>query len=300
MKEMPLSTDKRLPDDTKIGNVHLRVPDLSRALGFYERLLGFKVLQDSGGTVLLSPTGKPPHRIVLTESPKARPRPRGTTGLFHIAIRFPSRESLSQELRQLIDQKYRLHGFSDHGVSEAIYLADPDGNGVELYVDRPRSDWPRDGGEIAMMTDPLDIDNLLGASKSASWSGIHPGTDIGHVHLQVSNLRRSEDFYRGLLGFEVTQRSYPGALFLAAGGYHHHVGLNVWAGEGAPPPPPDAAGLVSFSVTVPTLDEYSRIRSRLETRGLEVHAEDPANVASGMLIHDPDGNGVVISVNGQT
>lgn len=294
-----MSTDNKLPDGTEIGNVYLRVPDLSRALGFYERLLGFKVIQNSGGTVFLSPTGKPPHRIVLTESPKARPRPRGTTGLFHIAIRFPLRESLSHELRHVIDQKYRLHGFSDHGVSEAIYLADPDGNGVELYVDRPRSDWPRDRGEIAMMTDPLDIDNLLGASKSASWFGIHPGTDIGHVHLQVSDLRRSAQFYEEQLGFEVTQRSYPGALFLAAGGYHHHVGLNVWAGEGAPPPPPDAVGLVAFSVIVPTREDLSRLRSRLENTGVELHGEDPAIPGSGVLIHDPDGNGVVVSVNGR-
>jgi len=159
----------------------------------------------------------------------------------------------------MLEKRTNVGGFADHGVSEAIYLADPDGNGLEFYADRPPENWPRTDHQIAMVSNPLDVESLLAlaAPNRAAKYRIHPETRMGHVHLQVSNLARTEEFYAGELGFDVTQRSYPGALFFAAGGYHHHLGTNTWAGRGAHRPPDNAIGLISFSIVIPTAAENS-------------------------------------------
>ncbi|MBL7961622.1 VOC family protein, partial [bacterium] len=155
-----------------------------------------------------------------------------------------------------------FQGFADHGVSEALYMADPEGNGVEIYVDRPRDLWPKRQGRLQMTTDPLDVNDLIREIKneSSALNELHPETDIGHIHLQVSELSRAEKFYHGILGMDITQDSYPGALFLSAGGYHHHIGANVWSGEGAARPGKDFLGLAGFAIHIPDSDKDLLLR----------------------------------------
>jgi catechol 2,3-dioxygenase len=295
----------RLPDGTYIGHVHLQVSDLGRALGFYEELLGFKRALETAHpprvaeTVALSATGAAPYRLLLTERRQAGPKPPRTTGLYHLAIRFPGRRALARVFARLVAHRYLLHGASDHKVSEAIYLSDPDGIGIELYADRPSKEWPREGDQVAMATDPLDVQALLAEAglDDEPWQGAHPGTDIGHVHLHVSDLGRAEAFYHGILGLDVTQRGYPGALFLSAGGYHHHVGLNVWAGQGAPRPPENAVGMLSFALRIPGEAAWRALLARAEAAGLEYAARDTEQGTSALLV-DPDGNGVEVMLAG--
>jgi catechol 2,3-dioxygenase len=286
-----------LPSETHVGHIRLRVPDIERSLSFYRDLLGFRLVAEDPGDVVLSASGHAPYHILLSGDPSAAPRPPRTTGLYHLAIRFPGRPALASLLARLLEHDWPLHGASDHGVSEAIYLADPDGNGIELYVDRPRSTWRRAAGQIAMTTERLDFEGLLaeaGYERRVRWQ-IDPATDLGHIHLQVSDLGRAERFYT-TLGLEVTQRSYPGALFLSAGGYHHHVGLNVWASQGAPAPPSGARGLVSFSLVLPDDDSLDDLVGRLQR--VEVGPAQRVNHGSarGLLVHDPDGIGIELLV----
>jgi catechol 2,3-dioxygenase len=228
------------------------VKSLERELHFYHELLGFNKVEHRESTVALSPTGQQPFQILLTESPEARPRPPRTTGLFHAAIRFPNRIELAKAVVRLSQHGYPIHGASDHLVSEAIYLADPEGNGIELYCDRPGFEWKWSNGEIAMATEPLDVEALLREADGIGWAGIHPQTHIGHIHLNVASLESAEEFYSKQLGFDVTTRSYPGALFMAAGGYHHHIGANIWAGRNAARPPEDSLGLIAFGIATPS------------------------------------------------
>jgi catechol 2,3-dioxygenase len=283
-----------LPAGTQVGHVHLQVADLQRALDFYRDLLGFRQVGGDTTTVRLSATGKAPDHIRLSGLPGARRKPPGTAGLYHVAIRFPSRQALARVFRRLVVREWSFQGFADHLVSEAIYLVDPDGNGLELYVDRPRAQWVRRNGQIEMATEPLDVEALLAEAdlESRPWTGVDPGTDVGHVHLHVSDLARAEAFYRDLLGLDVTQRSYPGALFLSAGGYHHHLGLNVWAGIGASPPPPDAVGLLSFGLALPDEATLGALQRRVQEAGLAASEVAEKDGTRGILIHDPDGLGV--------
>jgi len=282
------------PSNTHIGHAHLQVAGLERSLAFYRDLLGFLEIARSGPTAFLSSSGRLPAQVILTVLAGARPKPPRTTGLYHVAIRLPERLALSQVLRRLLEQRWPLQGAADHGVSEALYLSDPDGNGLELYVDRPRQDWPWAGGQVAMSTDPLDLQDLLDQSVSNPGEGIHPVTDIGHIHLQVSDLARAEAFYSNLLGLEITQRSYPGALFLSAGGYHHHLGLNIWAGRGAPPPPPDAVGLLDFKVEIPDPSARQQALERVQEAGVQVEDWSLDGYVSGTMLHDPDGTRILI------
>lgn len=189
--------------------------------------------------------------LVLHAAPTAPPRPRGTTGLYHFAVLVPSRADLAQSLRRLLDTRTPLQGVADHGVSESLYLADPDGIGIEIYRDRPRHEWPFVNGQLRMTTDPLDLEGLLAEHPAPEHPSPHhlaPDTRVGHIHLQVSDLDAARRFYVDVLGFELMQRFGRGALFVAAGGYHHHLGLNTWEGVGAPPPPAGAIGLDHFEV----------------------------------------------------
>lgn len=285
-----------LPPSTVIRQVRLRVADLERSLNFYRDLLGFRQLPSAPGTAALSASGGVPAQIVLEERPGARRKPPGTTGLYHVAILLPGRRELARLVRRLAAAGWSFDGFSDHGVSEAVYLPDPDGNGLELYADRPRSTWRWRDGEVVMFTRPLDLEGLLDeVARAPERPGeplLHPLARIGHVHLHVGDLARSEAFYSGLLGFDVTNRRYPGALFLAAGGYHHHLGLNIWAGPGAPPPPPDAAGLVDFTVGLGDGAVLEGVARRLRAAGHELRGEGD----TGFRVTDPDGTGIVLSV----
>jgi catechol 2,3-dioxygenase len=240
-----------LPADTAIGAVHLIVRDLDRSVAFYERTIGFERTGGEPGIERLGAGGKT--LLVLHGEPEAPPRPPRTTGLFHFAILVPTRPELARSLERLVGNGWRLTGASDHLVSEAVYLNDPDGIGIEIYRDRPRDEWEHEGDQIRMATLPLHLDSIMAelSSSDEATATIADGTRIGHVHLNVANIAESERFYCDELGFDVTARGYPGALFVSAGGYHHHLGLNVWNGEGAPPPQTGAIGLERYEIMVP-------------------------------------------------
>lgn len=237
-----------LPADAHIGAVSLTVSDLNRSLPFYQDVLGFRVVSRDGPAVFLSAVSD--HVLVeLHERRDAVPRPRRSAGLFHFAILVPSRAALGRSVRRLSEQRWPLSGAADHLVSEALYLDDPDGLGVEIYCDRQRQRWRTSEGELAMATDPLDLQSVASEpGAEAPWRRLEAETVIGHVHLQVPSLEDGEALYCGQVGFEPMVRGYPGALFVAAGGYHHHLGMNTWAGVGAPPPPDRAVGLRSFTI----------------------------------------------------
>ncbi len=274
------------PDKTGIGYAHLRVRHLPTSLAFYADGVGFHELRREGDTAYLSADGKTIH-LKLTESLNAPPKPPRSTGLYHVAIRLPSRVDLANLFRRLVMREVPFQGFSDHLVSEALYLPDPDNNGVELYRDRPRDEWQY-GGEgvrVRMDTLPLNVEALLDDADDRRWSGIAPESDIGHMHLHVSDLAKAEAFYADTVGFDVVVRGYPGALFVAAGGYHHHIGLNVWAGK--QPPPPGAVGLIEYSVIVPEEAGFVALSERLQMAGSVVETGEDYVIAS-----DQDGNAV--------
>jgi catechol 2,3-dioxygenase len=267
-----------LPTTTRIGSVHLTVADLAAQSSFYERAIGLNEIARDGQTVKLGPEGGPAI-LELTGDPDAPRRPHGTTGLYHFAVLVPARADLGQALRRVIEAGWRFTGASDHLVSEALYLNDPEGNGIEIYRDRPREEWQRsDAGVIQMATLPLDLDGVLSEVEAAQ--PVPPlmpaGTRIGHVHLQVSNLPDAEAFYADTLGFEVMVRTYPGALFVAAGGYHHHIGLNTWESAGGSPPPPGSTGLRSFELILPSADDAQQMAERATSAGAQAAADDGA------------------------
>ena len=191
----------------------------------------------------------------------------------------------------MTDAGWRFTGASDHLVSEALYLHDPEGNGIEIYRDRPREQWRFVNGELQMDTLPLDLDSVLGELNGADTeaSGMPAGTRLGHVHLNVAELSSVEDFYAGVLGFDVTVRSYPGALFFSTGGYHHQIGANTWAGEGASAPPPGSLGLRRFELALPGAAELEQVEQRLRAAGSESKRDE-----DGLLVADPSGNGILL------
>lgn len=235
-----------------LRSIHLRVADLTRSVDFYSRQLGFELLTTTQtGAELSAPSlsGKRAPLLQLTEDRSARPAPVDAAGLFHAALLLPDRAALARWLRRAGDLNVNFQGFSDHGVSEAIYLTDPDGNGLEFYADRPRSAWPRENGELAMVTLPLDLPSLL-AEASPSSEPLLSGAHWGHFHFRVTNLDRSEKFYSDSLGVTLTQRYGTSARFLGAEGYHHHIGLNTW-GHPRLPHPEMGLGLVETAYVRP-------------------------------------------------
>ncbi len=228
----------------QLTSIQLRVHDLGRSVEFYSRHLGFSTLSSSVGRAELAVTPEAPAILALMEDRAAPIAPRSAAGLFHAALLLPSRAALGAWLRGAADRGIEFDGFSDHGVSEAIYFSDPDGNGLEFYADQPRDQWPHSAsGELAMVTRPLALPSLL-AEAAASTPTPLAGAQWGHLHLRVTDLDRSEKFYRDALGIALMQGSYPGARFLAADGYHHHLGLNSW-GQPRSPQPPGTLGLVA-------------------------------------------------------
>jgi catechol 2,3-dioxygenase len=261
---------------TAIGTVRLTVSDLERSLAFYARTLGLIAgTREDSFVGLAGPDAAP--LIELEGNPSAHPLERRATGLFHLAILVPSRLELARLLWRLAVRRWPLDGASDHLVSEALYLSDPDGNGIE------------------MATLPLDIDRLLseldagGADAPAVPGTVPSGTRMGHIHLQVSDLREAEEFYSGVLGFEVTVRGYPGALFVSAGGYHHHIGLNTWHSAGAKPPLGGSIGLREYEVVLPDDRALEEVVGRVQAAGLGADT-----VARGARVRDPSGNAVVL------
>lgn len=276
-----------LPAETHMGWVHLNVRNLSRSLHFYADDLGLFEIGRDGSTATLSADGSTP-LLFLTELASAPDRPRGTTGLYHAAIRLPGRPELAALLRRLALHNVVFQGASDHLVSEALYLADPDGIGLELYRDRPRNEWPYSGDALQMSTLPLNLDSLLEeADKAPKTRGIPPATDMGHVHLNVSSLEAAHQFYVETFGFGAMVRFPGNALFVAAGGYHHHLGLNVWGGTRRPPE--GVIGLHAFQIIVPDAEGRDALRARLTEAGIETAPE-----GDGFSLRDMDGNHVVV------
>jgi catechol 2,3-dioxygenase len=273
-----------------IGSVSLVVSDLDAQQAFYEGAVGLRTLERTSDTASLGPEGGPV-LLELTGRPQAPPRPARSSGLFHFAILLPSRLELARALPRLVHAGQGLTGASDHLVSEAVYLRDPEDNGIEIYRDRPREEWPSEGGQLRMDTLPLDLDGVLAEldASPAEADGLPAATRIGHVHLQVADLAEAGAFYEGAIGLDVTVRSYPGALFLSRGGYHHHVGVNTWASAGAPAPPPGARGLDRFVLVLAEEAELEAVAARLQAAGLPAE-----RTAEGLLAADPSGNRVLV------
>ncbi len=236
-----------------IGAVRLRVADAARVGSFYERVIGLRDLGSRDGVRRL---GVDAPLVELEEDRAAVRPPVPSTGLFHLAVLVPDRPELARTVRRVADAGWSFTGASDHLVSEALYLHDPEGNGIELYRDRPREQWEWTAdGEVAIGTVALDLRGLLAAAPADPDPGMPAGTAIGHVHLHVAELDGAEAFYAAELGMETMSRSLPGARFMSRERYHHHVGMNTWAGAGAPPPPPGSRGLVWFEARVPDAEE---------------------------------------------
>jgi catechol 2,3-dioxygenase len=282
---------KAIHPDATIGHVHLIVSNLERSTQFYREIIGFQVLATEENIVTLTADGVT-SLLVLEERKDAVRKPRSTTGLYHFAILVPDRASLARSLLHLLQKGYPLQGASDHQFSEAVYLADPDGNGIEIYADRPKEEWEKtESGEYKGVTEPLDVNGLLAEVGDIPWAGLPGGTRIGHIHLHVADIQEADKFYCNGLGFEATIRMGNHALFVSAGGYHHHIGLNTWAGVGAPQPPENAVGLRLFSVILPNEDELKKIVEQLKNIG--VTAEFAEKTA---LVKDPSGNQIQLEV----
>ncbi len=291
----------RLPAAMRLGAVRLQVADLDRSLAWYRDVLGFEARDgagpdrpnaEKGRSARLGVRGQGSALVELQERPGARAiSPRGRLGLYHFAILLPDRPALGRFLRHLAARGVRA-GMSDHFVSEALYLTDPDGLGIEVYADRPRDAWRHQDRQLQMGTDPLDAASLLRAGGKEAWSGMPPGTTLGHVHLFVGDLADATRFYHEGLGLDQTVWSYPGALFLSAGGYHHHLGTNTWA-QGAASAGPDDARLLDWEIVLPSPGDVAAVAASLERVGAVVDRQAGAAVA-----RDPWGTAVRVVTAG--
>ena len=269
----------RLPATTRLGAVTLQVSDLARSLAYYERVLGLSVVNRERDRVTLSPPGDAFGLVHLRARPGARPVPRrGRLGLYHFAILLPDRPSLGRFVAHLGAIGTQA-GSADHAVSEALYLWDPDGLGIEVYADRPRETWRPRGRELFMTVEPLDIHDLVESAGGTAWTGMPAGTVLGHMHLHVGDLDAADAFYHAALGFDRTVWSYPGALFLSAGGYHHHLAANTWA-AGAAPAGPDDARLVEWEILLPAPDVCRQAGDSLVASGYSVSADGDTRAAT--------------------
>jgi catechol 2,3-dioxygenase len=272
--------------DTVLGQLKLKVSNLDRSIRFYREVVGFQVLEQSPSSASLTVDGKSVF-LILEEIPNPVVTPRRShSGLYHFAILVPTREQLGLSLRNLIKSGIQI-GQGDHLVSEALYISDPYHNGIEIYRDRPRSEWNKDSeGNYVMASDPVDIDGLLEEAGDKPWSGLSSETILGHIHLHVSDLSKSRAFYCDILGFDMVfdASRAMGAYFISAGGYHHHIGMNIWAGVGAPQPPANSTGLSYFTIVLPSVEEQGRIIERIKEAGLLVMEHDDY-----WVVKDPSG-----------
>lgn len=276
---------------TRMGPVTLAVSDLSQSVDFYTRVLGMKVVsRDDDAKIETVGVGGIP-LLYLQEISGARRQPQYSTGLYHAAILVPSRPDLGRVILNLARSQYPLSGASDHLVSEALYLDDPDGNGLEIYRDRPRAEWKWNGSQVVMGSIQLDIDGIIGSVENpdAPFTGMADGTTIGHMHLRVGDIPKAEAFYSGLIGFDVVAK-WHSALFISAGGYHHHLGLNTWHSQGAPRPPADSVGLRQYTIVVPDVEARDQIVARLNSAGVMTEQHDV-----DVLVDDPWGNVIQIT-----
>lgn len=281
---------------THMGPVELAVSDLERSLDYWQNAIGLRVLArpeeaSTAGRVSLGAGSR--ELVVLVSEPGARSA-RGHTGLYHVALLLPARVDLARWLAHAARDRVGLEGLSDHAVSEAIYVRDPDEHGIEIYADRPREQWDGRVREL-MTTIPLDVDSLFGElddPRTTTFGGLPDGTIVGHTHLCVADVDSTVQFYRAVLGFELMAQLGPMAAFLAAGGYHHHVGANTWESRGAAPAPPGTARLLSATVVLPSADDVQRLAARVADEGQEPEERD-----GGVAVRDPSGN-VLVLVSG--
>jgi catechol 2,3-dioxygenase len=283
----------RLPESTHLGRVRLQVADLDRSLAFYEEVLGMRVIKRDSESASLGSHGDDHEIVHLHRLSSARPVPRrGLLGLYHFAILLPDRASLGRFIAHL-GEIGAYAGMSDHFVSEAVYLTDPDGLGIEVYADRPRDAWRYDERQLYMTTNHLDVDDVVRSAGGTRWTGMPPGTVLGHVHLYVDDIAKAEAFYHNALGFDKVVWSYPGALFMSAGGYHHHLGTNTWA-RGAPAATNEDARLLEWEVVVPSSKDADEAAKHVEAAGYEV------NAANGdWMLTDPWGTSLRLVADGK-
>lgn len=284
----------RIDEKTSMGAVHYAVSDLDTVARFYREILGFAELEKGADSVSLGAGNR--ELLRLTKEPGAR-RVRGTAGLYHTAFLVPTRWDLAHLMLRIVHSRTPIQGTSNHGTHLAIYLPDPEGNGIELAWDFPKEAWPIKDGVWDMQAMPregVDTGELMKELErdATPWAGLPAETVVGHVHLHVSDLETSERFYHETLGFDVMMKSYDfGALFVSAGGYHHHIGMNIWRGTGIPKAPPDALGLRTFTVLLPHEDELNRLRAKLADEQIEIES-----TPDGLLVKDPSGIGLLLSV----
>lgn len=283
-------TSAEISPRTTVGAVHLTVSELERSLAYYDEAVGLELLDHGDGRASLGAGGR--ELLVLVEERGAQAAG-GYTGLYHFALLVPARADLARWLAHAARDRLALVGLSDHFVSEALYLSDPDGHGIEIYCDRPREVWE---GEVAarMTTFPLDVEDLLRELDdpgSEPFDGLPSGTVMGHVHLKVASIAETVAFYRDLLGFALMAQLGPSAAFLSAGGYHHHLGANTWESAGSPAPPPGTAALRHATILLPDADERDRLLDRIEQGGRAVEQG-----ADGPVVRDPSGNALALAV----
>lgn len=280
---------KPIHKDTHIGNVTLKVRDLEKLIQFYTETIGLKILTRSDSAAQLTADGIQP-LLTLESNPKLEQRPVRSAGLYHLALLVPTRKDLANVLQHFIQTDARLAGASNHKFSEAIYLQDPENNGIEVYRDVDRKDWVRDEkGKLPAVSEPLDVQGLLDEADNNKWDGLPEKTVMGHVHLNVTNIPEAEEFYMNVLGFEEQTRMAHHALFISAGGYHHHIALNIWNGPNAIPSPIDATGLLHYEIVVPSAEVLDDLINSLEQHNISFIAE-----SNRIFVKDPAGNGIVI------
>lgn len=283
----PSVSSGRLPKQLSLGPVELTVSDLNRSLTFYQQVLGMAVLEQAGSHVVLGAGSRPLLR--LTGRPDAQPSQPRSPGLYHFAVLLPSRSDLARWVQHAAATGLRV-GQSDHLVSEAFYLNDPDGHGIEVYRDRPRGEWQWNLDQVRMASDPIDIPGLLAEpGAQVPFAGLPDGTVMGHVHLRVTDLAATETFYREILGFDVVAR-WPGALFVSVGGYHHHFGLNTWESQNGRPAGEDTARLEGVHLTLPDAAAVAALGDRLQEFGLSV-----SRAGGALEVRDPSGNRLIFA-----
>jgi catechol 2,3-dioxygenase len=285
-------TITKLPSDVQMGSVHLTVTNLERGIDFYLRAIGLRLIDRDDGQASLGTADR--ELLQLVEVPGAVKVPR-RTGLYHFALLLPSRQALGHALQNLVATQTRITGGADHLVSEAIYLDDPDGNGIEIYRDRPRDEWKIRSGLVEMDTLPLDFEGLLaeagGNGRQAYTLPVQ--TIMGHVHLHVAHLAEAVDFYRSVIGFDRMAEFGNSASFLSAGGYHHHLGLNTWAGVGVPPSPAGSVGLRYFEIWLPDSESLDSLKKRLQA------SQTPyENSGERVAVRDPSQNQLFLLISG--
>ncbi|TKI86547.1 VOC family protein [Bacillus mycoides] len=280
-----------LHPETTLGVVHLYVSNLKKSLEFYTEVLRMKVLEEKSTIVTFGNEDNEP-LLIIEEKEDALPKQRGRTGLYHYAILLPNRQDLANILRHFVERVHPLHGGADHYFSEALYLADPDGNGIEIYNDRQKEVWHDENRELPFVSNPLDGEGLL--QQGSTWNGFPAGTVMGHIHLHVADLEEAKHFYVDGLGFDVTIPARNGALFVSAGGYHHHIGLNTWQGEGIPPQMPNSVGLKYFTIVLADEKQKEQVCESLKYIGVVATYKD------GILqAKDPFGHCIHFKVKGE-